>query len=51
MLFSEILTVLNQSDSAVVLTGHRHPDYDSAAACLLMQQFLKRHKCTNLPVW
>lgn len=42
MLFSEILTVLNQSDSAIVLTGHRHPDYDSVAACLLMQQFLKQ---------
>lgn len=42
MLFSEILTVLNPSDSVAVLTGHLHPDYDSAAACLLMQQFLKQ---------
>lgn len=42
MLFSDILAILDLSGPPVVLTGHLHPDYDSAAACLLMQQFLKQ---------
>ncbi len=42
MLFSEILAILNPSGNPVVLTGHLHPDYDSAAACLLMQHFLRK---------
>lgn len=42
MLFSGILEQLAESDNPVVLTGHLHPDYDSAAACLLMQHFLRQ---------
>lgn len=42
MLFSDILAISDLSDHPIILTGHLHPDYDSAAACLLMQQFLKQ---------
>lgn len=42
MLFSKIQALLNQSDNPPVLTGHLHPDYDSAAACLLMQHFFRQ---------
>ena len=40
MLFSGILSQLGIYQGPLVLTGHLHPDYDSAASCLLMQHFL-----------
>ncbi len=40
MLFSGILSQLAIHRGPVVLTGHMHPDYDSAASCLLMRHFL-----------
>lgn len=40
MLFSGILTQIGINQGPVVLTGHLHPDYDSAASCLLMRHFL-----------
>ncbi len=42
MLFSGILTQLGINQGPVALTGHLHPDYDSAASCLLMRHFLHR---------
>ncbi len=40
MLFSGILSQLGIYRGPVVITGHLHPDYDSAASCLLMEYFL-----------
>lgn len=42
MLFSGILTQLEIHQGPVALTGHLHPDYDSAASCLLMRHFLNQ---------